>query len=112
MLGIATILFAVAALGGLTLATLHVRDKHRPWPLTVLHGLLAATALVLLLVEVLGGASGGMLTTALVLFVLAALGGFTLLSFRLRGRSLPNAGVVGHALFAVVAFVLLLLVVL
>jgi hypothetical protein len=45
---------------------------------------------------------------ALGLLVVAALGGFALLSFHLRGRALPSGLVVGHALLAVAGFVTLL----
>ena len=40
--------------------------------------------------------------------VLAALGGFGLLSFHMRGRTLPNGLVVAHGLPAVAAFLILL----
>lgn len=45
----------------------------------------------------------------LALFLVAAVGGFTLLSFHLRGRSLPSALIIGHGLVAVTAFIVLLL---
>jgi len=44
---------------------------------------------------------------ALGLLVIAALGGFGLLSFHLRGRALPSGLLVGHALLAVAGFVTL-----
>lgn len=108
MLTIAAVLFAVAALGGITLATLHLRQKGLPMALAVLHGLLAATGLVLLIVVVVGGSVGNLLITSLVLFVLAALGGFGLFSFHLRRLRLPTPVVFIHGLVAVVGFVLLL----
>ena len=44
----AAIVFAIAALGGATLATLHFRGRTPlPMPLALLHGLLAASGLVL-----------------------------------------------------------------
>jgi hypothetical protein len=46
---------------------------------------------------------------ALALFLVAATGGFTLLSFHLRGRALPSALIIGHGLVAVSAFIVLLL---
>ena len=57
--------------------------------------------------------SGNQAWTALVawalgLFVVAALGGFFLVSYHLRGQRLPSPVVVIHALVAVAAFLLLL----
>jgi hypothetical protein len=74
----------------------------------VLHGVVAATALVILLWVVLRAGSGGPVAWALGLFVVAALAGFFLFSYHIRGRRLPGPGVVVHATVAVTAFVLLL----
>jgi hypothetical protein len=108
MLTIAAVLFAVAALGGITLATLHLRHKGLPMALALGHGLLAAAGLVVLIVAVVGGSTGNLLITSLALFVIAALGGFVLFSFHLRRQPLPTPVVFIHGLVAVVAFVLLL----
>lgn len=108
MLTIAAVLFAIAALGGITLATLHFRQKGLPMALAIGHGLLAAAGLAVLIVAVVGGRTGNLLIASLVLFVIAALGGFALLSFHLRRLRLPTPVVLIHALVAVVAFVLLL----
>lgn len=109
MLTTAAVLFAVAALGGITLATLHLRQRGLPMALAIGHGLLAAAGLVLLIVAVVGGSMGNLLVTSLALFVIAALGGFALLSFHLRRLRLPTPVVLIHGLVAVVAFVLLLI---
>jgi len=108
MLVNAIILFAIAALGGLTMAILHFRGRTPPpvW-LAVLHGLFAACGLVVLLIAVIGAASRGA-TVALIVLLVAALGGFTLVSFHMRRRALPNGLVIGHALIAVAGFVVLL----
>ena len=110
MLGWATILFAIAALGGATLATLHFRGRTPlPMPLVLLHGLLAAVALLLLIIVAVSQPGlGGLALLALVIFLLAALGGFYLFSFQLRGKPLPSRVVLIHGSAAVLAFVLLL----
>jgi hypothetical protein len=107
MLNIAVLIFAIAALGGLVLALNHFRGKDRPWPLAILHGLLAATGLVILLVAVMGGGAPEHAKLALILFVAAALGGFLLFAFHLQKRKLPSPVVVIHAGVAVVAFLIL-----
>src|ERR1044071_5279308 len=112
MLHIAVGLFAVAALGGLTLAGLHFMGKPLPTPLALLHGLLAASGLVTLGYAVLKEGAAGRAPLALGLFLAAALGGFFLFSYHLRGRRLPSPVVVIHALVAVTAFGLLLTAVL
>jgi hypothetical protein len=72
----AAVLFAIAALGGATLATLHFRGRSPlPMPLALLHGLLAAGGLVLLVIAALTQPGfGGLALASLVIFVIAALG--------------------------------------
>ena len=100
--------FAVAAIGGLILASHVLRDRFAPWALSVVHALLGATGLVLLIVLVLQGAAPGRLTAALALLVLAALGGFFVASFHLRRRIAPKPAVLMHTGVAVIGFLTLL----
>lgn len=105
----AAILFAIAAVGGVTMAWFHFsRDRNPPNALAALHGLFAAVGLLVLILAVYDAGAGTGIAWALGLFVVAALGGFFLLSFDLRGRRLPSPVLVVHALVAVVAFLLLL----
>jgi len=109
MLITAAVLFAVAALGGLTMAYIYFKkDRNPPGVLATLHGVLAATALVILMRVVIQTSSVGFLAWALGVFVVAALGGFFLFSYHIRGQRLPSPVVVIHAAVAVTAFVLLL----
>ena len=110
---VAILLFALAAVVGLTMAVVHFRGQSPPKPvLAVFHGLFAASGLVILLVAVIGARPTGAPAIALGLLVLAALGGFGLLSFHLRGRALSSGLVVGHAVLAVCGFIVLLVSVL
>ncbi|MDD5657279.1 MAG: hypothetical protein PHF00_08510 [Elusimicrobia bacterium] len=108
MLVTAAVIFALAALGGLVLAALHLQDKPIPLPLALLHGLLGACGLVLLALAVAHAVVKGFAGIALGLFVLAALGGFYVFSFQLRKLKLPTPGVILHALIAGTGFVLLI----
>jgi hypothetical protein len=91
------------------MAVMHFKNASPPRPvLAVLHGLFAASGLVVLLLAVIKVGMQGAPAIALGLLVVAALGGFGLLSFHLRGRALPSGLVVGHALLAVAGFVTLL----
>ena len=109
MYRLSILLFAIAAEAGLIMAIMHFRKATAPRPvLAVLHGGFAASGLVVLLLAVIKAGMQGAPAIALGLLVVAALGGFGLLSFHLRGRALPSGLVVGHALLAVAGFVTLL----
>ncbi len=103
------VLFGIAALGGLLLATLRLKNRALPMPLALIHGAVAAAGLVALLLLVLANGGAHNAGVALVLFVVAALGGFFLFSFHLRNKPLPIPVMAVHALVAVAGFALLLL---
>ncbi len=105
-------LFALAALGGLFLAYRHFKGASLPMPVALVHGFVAATGLVLVALAYFQGGGPSRLGLALAVLVVAALGGFFLFSFHLRGKRAPSAAVVVHALVAVTAVVLLLTAVL
>lgn len=108
MLTVALTLFAIAALGGLVMLYFHFKkNRNPPGALAVLHGVIAATALGILLWFVVTTGATGKVVLALGLFVLAALGGFFLVSYHVRNIRLPSAVVLIHAAVAVVAFLLL-----
>jgi hypothetical protein len=102
-------LFAIAALGGLTMAVMHFRGRTPPpVALAMLHGAFAASGLVALTLAVWPHFSGRA-ALALGLFVLAALGGFTMaVGFHRRGKPLPSGLVAGHGALAVIAYLILL----
>ena len=103
------VLFAFAALGGVTLAAMRLGNRPLPFKLAVAHGVLAATGLVLLIATmVAAAATGTTLNATLIIFIVAAIGGAILFSFHLRSQPLPVPLVLGHGLLAVLAFVLLL----
>ena len=106
----AAVLFALAALGGLTLAGIRMSGKPRPptW-LALGHGAIAATGLVTLLSTAATGSLPLLAYISLGAFVLAALGGATIfLLFHLRKKPLPIPLVFAHGAIAVTGFALLL----
>ena len=109
MLVVAVVLFALAALGGIILATMHLKKNDAPIPLALIHGLAAAVGLVLLIIAVTQMPSTGLAGVALVIFLIAALGGFVLFAMHLMRKPLPRGLIFVHGLAAVVAFVLLLI---
>jgi hypothetical protein len=108
MLMYALIVFAIAALGGLVLASHVLRGKFAPWVVSILHALLGATGLVLLLLPIMQGGASTRATTALCVLVVAALGGFYLASMHARKRLPPKGVVLLHAGLAVVGVLVLL----
>jgi hypothetical protein len=102
MLNIALGLFVIAALFGLYMAARTFRSALPPWAAVILHGLFAASGLVVLLYAVITGSLGGVLVIAAALLVIAALGGFFMFTYQLRKQMPPKAVVVIHALAAVV----------
>lgn len=112
MLTIALVLFAVAALFGLVLAVQHLRSNAGAQPpglgLALVHGLFAASGLVLLVVAALNGEAKGLALVSLAIFIVAALGGFYLFAQHAQKKQLPKPLLLVHGGAAVVAFVLLL----
>ena len=107
MLTYTIIAFAVAALGGITLAFMRFTNKTIGMPLTLVHGIFAALGLVLLILGFMHMGGKGV-AAALIIFLVAAVGGFILFSFQLRSRPLPIPLVLIHGVAALVAFIILL----
>ena len=97
----AVVLFLLAALGGIAMALKIFRGNVPPMPLALGHGALAAVALVLALIAVVGAEVAPLARIGVGVLVVAALGGFFLFSFHLRGKPHPKAVVVLHAVLAV-----------
>ena len=107
----ATIYAAIAILGmtailGMYLLSLILRTKSTPKGITIVHGLLAATALVLLIVYCVGHKPGPWIS--LIVFIVAASGGFILNYRDITGKSVPKWLGIVHGLIAIVGFALLL----
>ena len=106
---LALVLFALAALGGLYMAIERLRGAERPpTAIALVHGTLAAVALIVLIVAIFHDGAPEAAKTALVVFIVAALGGFFHFAQHLQKRALPIPVVVIHALVAVIGFVILL----
>ena len=109
MLIYALIVFAIGALGGLTLAAVYVlQGRLAPWPLSLLHAALGAIGLLLLIYAALSTGISGAALAALVILVIAALGGFYLASIHLRKVVAQRSVVFIHAGVAVIGFLALL----
>jgi len=107
----ASVLLAIAALGGLAMAGIRLSGKpHPPTWLAMLHGFLAAAAVTLL---IYGWATVGLPGVAMAgtaLFAVAAVGGAAMnLGYHWRRLPLPLGLMIGHAVLAIVGYVLLLI---
>lgn len=105
----ALVLFVLAAVLGLTVAVAIFKKKETSKPIALAHGACASAGLVVLILHVVKNPHS-YLTAAIVLLVIAALGGAILFVNDLRKKTGPVALVVIHALAAVTAVVLVLLV--
>lgn len=111
MLIASIIFFAIAAVGGIVLAVLRLKNQPMPPCLAMAHGGVAATGVILLIIGMgTCGQCSAALTTSLILFVLAAAGGVTMAAaFSMRKKTLPIPLMFAHGALAVVAFLLLLI---
>ena len=109
MLRTAVILLALTALGGITMAFIRFSGTERPpaW-MAMGHGLIAGSALTLLLYQAFTVGLPSMALLGLVVLVVAAAGGaFLNLAYHAQMKALPKNFIVGHAVLAVVGFGLL-----
>ncbi|MCC6916325.1 hypothetical protein [Nitrosomonas sp.] len=112
MLNTSILIFAIAAVGGVFLASKVLTGKLAPWAVSIVHALLGAAGLVTLILTVMQDSGNSRLTAALGLLVVAALGGFYLASVHAKGNVAPKGVVIIHAGVAVAGFLTLLSVVL
>jgi hypothetical protein len=93
----ALVLFALAAVLGITVAVAIVKKKETSKPVALTHGACAAAGLIILILSVVNHPHT-LLITAVVLLVIAAIGGAVLFANDLRKKTGPVALVVIHAL--------------
>lgn len=98
--------FALAAILGMILLSFILREKETPKGVAIGHGLLAATALVLLIVYTTDHSPRPI--ESLVLFIVAATGGFIVFARDIANKPVPKWLAVAHGLIAVSGFVFLL----
>ena len=108
MINASIALFALAAVLGLTILIKWLTKKEASRTVIYAHGLIAATALVLLAVYSLQHPES-FPKISLIVFVLGALGGFYLFFTDLQKKPHPIAIAFVHALLGVTGFITLLL---
>lgn len=111
-LKIAIALFVIGAIFGLIVLTSILRNKPTPKPMVLFHGLFVATGLVLVLIAFFTRQTDKLFDISLGLFVIAALGGFTLLFTDLMKKPIPHWLAILHPLIAVAGLICLIVYVL
>ncbi|MBK9103239.1 MAG: hypothetical protein IPL92_01375 [Saprospiraceae bacterium] len=104
---VAISLFGMAALFGMYMLSLILTDKSAPRAAVITHGFFASLALIVLLVYITVHPPGPW--ASLTVFVLAAIGGLTMVYRFVIGKTVPKWLAIGHGLTAIVGFALLLL---
>lgn len=112
LLKIAIALFIIGAIFGLIVLTAILRNQPTPKPVVLFHGLFVATALVLVLIAFFTGQQDKLLLISLGLFVIAAIGGFTMLFTDLLNKPIPKWLAIIHPLVAASGLVVLIVYVL
>lgn len=107
LLYVTIIIFALAAVFGLTMLIKWLKKEEVSRTIVYGHGILAALALALLIVFTLQNV-GNDPTVSLVIFIAAALGGFYMFVRELQTKVRPIGVAFAHAVLAVVGFVALL----
>ena len=108
----AAIMFALTAVGGITAATLHLRNTPPPLWVGRVHGTIALASIVVLAIGVgqhhENWGEAMFAGAALVMFFVAATLGRVLFSFHMRKGTIPRGAIAMHASAAVTALLLLL----
>lgn len=108
MLFTAVVFFVVAAFLGTFLLRAILINKPTPKPVVFMHGSIAGLALLALVTYVALGHTAPLLITSLVLFILAAIGGLTMFTLDMSGKSVPKMLAIGHPILAVISVILLI----
>lgn len=99
-------IFIIAAIIGMYLLSLVLREKETPKKLLLTHGFFAALGLVLLIIYCFRHQHSPVVS--LVLLIMAALGGFVMAYRDITGRKIPKWLGVFHGLIAIAGFGFLL----
>ena len=109
MLTIAIFLFIMAAIFGAVILLAIFQKSKTPTPIVYIHGSIALVALLMLIAGVVTAEKPSILLIAsLCIFILAALGGLTMLSLDIRKKPIPKAMALLHPAAALTALALLI----
>jgi hypothetical protein len=98
-------LFGAAALGGMYLLSLVLKERQRPKAIAFAHGTLAVSGVIVLIVYSLKNPGP---VGSLVVFAMAAMGGFVMIYKDLTTGHVPKWLGIVHGLLAITGFILLI----
>jgi glucose uptake protein GlcU len=104
---VAIVLFVIAAILGAIVLFHVLKNKNTPKPVVIIHGVLAAIGLLLVIYYAVVHAAHAPITS-LVLFIIAAIGGFTLFGIDMAKRKLPKWLAVIHPIIAAAGLIALI----
>lgn len=99
-------IFGMVAIVGMYLLSLIMRNKETPKAVTIIHGLFAVLAVVLLVIYCFTNHAGPLVS--IVIFIIAAMGGVIVNYKDLTGKKAPKWLAIAHGLVAVIGFAFLL----
>jgi len=106
---IAIVFLLLTALFGSILLNAILKNKRPPQPIVLLHGSAAFLSLLILVSYIAAGHTDYILIASFICFIIAALGGTTLLIFEIKRKPLPKVVALLHPLLGLIAFVLLII---
>lgn len=109
MLHIAVFLFIMAAIFGSIILFAILNKRPTPKPIVYIHGSIALVALLALIAGVATTKASTLLIVSVCLFILAALGGLTMLSLDIRKKPIPKSMALGHPTLALIALAILII---
>jgi hypothetical protein len=112
MLICAIILFIIAAVFGLIILAALLEDRATSKRVVLLHGVFAATAIMLILIYMFLNSFSTTLIASLILFIIAVLGGLTLVTLDMKKRTVPKLLAVLHPVIAIAGLIVLIIYVL
>lgn len=105
----AAILIGCGIIVGGVMATRGLKGEHIPKGLAILHGIFVASGLILLLIYALTTESHHRHWDSVAIFIVAATGGFYMLTRDLRMKGIPPWLLIVHALLGLGGFVWLMI---
>lgn len=109
MLIIGILFLLLTILFGAIILTAILKNKPTPKPIVLLHGSCALFAILVLASYIAAGHTEYLLVTSIILFVLAAIGGLTLLTFDIKHKPISKAIILGHPIIALSGFIVLII---
>ena len=99
-------IFGMVAIVGMYLLSLIMRNKETPKAVTIIHGLFAVLAVVLLVIYCFANHTGPLVS--IVIFIIAAVAGVIVNYKDITGKKVPKWLAITHGLVAVIGFAFLL----